>query len=139
MARDSLRRAEARRQALATLLSAAAYPDVVRESQDVAELVIKGALRFVGVDPPKRHDPHKVLARFMGRFPREWARVVDDLGASLDRLAEERGPAFYGDEARGVPASDLFDETDARRAISVVDRLLDLYRGLLGETGAPGR
>jgi len=139
MARDYLRRAQARRKALDTLFASAAYPDVVRESQDLAELVLKGALRFVGVDPPKRHDAHKVLARFIGRFPREWREAIDELEASLDRLAEERGPAFYGDDERGVPASELFDEADARRAMSVADRLLDLYRRLLGETGGPAR
>ena len=62
MARDYLRRAAARRKALDVLLSAAAYPDVVRESQDIAELALKGALRFVGVEPPKRHDVHRVLS-----------------------------------------------------------------------------
>jgi HEPN domain-containing protein len=139
MARDYLRRAQARRKALDTLFAAAAYPDVVRESQDIAELVLKGALRFVGVDPPKRHDAHKVLARFVDRFPHEWRLVVDELHPSLDRLAEERGPAFYGDDERGVPASDLFDEADARRAMSVADRLLDLYRRLLGEGGESAR
>jgi HEPN domain-containing protein len=138
MARDYLRRAQARRKALDTLFTAAAYPDVVRESQDI-ELVLKGALRFVGVDPPKRHDAHKVLARFVDRFPQEWRVTLDELHASLDRLAEERGPAFYGDDERGVPASDLFDEADARRAMSVADRLLDLYRRLLGEKGESAR
>jgi hypothetical protein len=139
MARDYLRRARARRKALDTLFASVSYPDVVRESQDIAELVVKGALRFIGVDPPKRHDAHKVLARFIGRFPVEWAAVVEELEASLDRLAQERGPAFYGDDERGVPASDLFDEADARRAMSVVDRLLDLYRRLLGERGESAR
>jgi HEPN domain-containing protein len=94
MARDYLRRTQARRKALDTLFAAAAYPDVVRESQDIAELVLKGALRFVGVDPPKRHDAHKVLARFVDRFPHEWRLALDELHASLDRLAEERGPGI---------------------------------------------
>jgi HEPN domain-containing protein len=124
---------------LETLFASAAYADVVRESQDVVELILKGALRFVGADPPKRHDVHRVLARFIGRFPNEWREALDELGASLDRLSDERGPAFYGDDERGVPASDLFGEADARRAISVVDRLLDLYRRLLAETGGRGR
>jgi HEPN domain-containing protein len=139
MARDYLRRAEARRKALDTLFASASYPDVVRESQDIAELVLKGALRFVGVDPPKRHDAHKVVARFIGRFPAEWRLAVDELQAALDRLAQERGPAFYGDDEGGVPASDLFDEADARRAMSVADRLLNLYRRLLGATGESAR
>lgn len=139
MARDYLRRARARHKAPDTLFASASYPDVVRESQDIAELVLKGALRFVGVDPPKRHDAHRVLARFIGRFPAEWRQAVDELQGSLDRLAQERGPAFYGDDAGGVPASDLFGESDARRAMSVADRLLDLYQTLLGETGGSAR
>ena len=61
--------------------------------------------------------------------------TVQELEGALDQLADERSPAFYGDDLRGVPASDLFDEADARRAIVVADRLLDLYRQLLGETG----
>jgi len=137
MARDYLRRAQARRTALDTLFASASYPDVVRESQDIAELVLKGALRFVGVDPPKRHDAHKVLARFIGRFPHEWREAAVEMEASLDQLAEDRGPAFYGDDERGVPASDLFGEADAHRAMAVADRFLDLYRRLLGETGEP--
>ena len=136
MAHDYLRRATARRGALDTLLASHAYPDVVRESQDVAELVIKGALRFVGLDPPKRHDPHRVLTRFIGRFPPEWRHAVGELQGALDRLAEDRGPAFYGNEEQSIPASELFDENDALRALAVVDRLLDLYRRLLGEAEA---
>jgi HEPN domain-containing protein len=69
LARDYLRRARARRRALDTLLVEAAHADVVRESQEVVELILKGALRFIGVDPPKRHDVHGVLVRFLERFP----------------------------------------------------------------------
>lgn len=111
-ARDYLNRARTRRIAVGALMAAGGYPDVVRESQDLVELVLKGALRFVGVDPPKRHDVH---------------------GVDLDRLAGERSPAFYGNEAEGVPASELFGEEDARRAMVIADRLLDLYARLLGE------
>jgi HEPN domain-containing protein len=119
--------------ALDTLMASSAYPDVVREGHDVVELVLKGALRFVGVDPPKRHDVHRIATRFIGRFPDEWRAAFDELRAALEQLARERGPAFYGDEAAGVPASELFGEEDARRAMTIVDRLLDLYRRLLRE------
>jgi HEPN domain-containing protein len=50
-------------------------------NQDIAELVLKGALRFVGVDPPKRHDVQGV-ARFIDRFPAEWRSRFDELEAS---------------------------------------------------------
>jgi HEPN domain-containing protein len=133
LARDYLSRARARRIAIGALMTAGGYPDVVRESQDLVELVLKGALRFAGVDPPKRHDVHGVVAEFADRFPPDWRRAIADLRRDLDRLAEERSPAFYGDEAHDIPASVLFGEGDARRAMAIADRLLDLYIRLLGE------
>jgi HEPN domain-containing protein len=75
IARDYLRRGAGRRQALDALLASGLHADVVRESQDVVELILKGALRFVGVDPPKRHDVHDVVARYIDRFPAESAWI----------------------------------------------------------------
>lgn len=63
LARDHLRRARARRATLRVLLDAGGHADVVRESQDIVELILKGALRFVGVDPPRRHDVHGVVGK----------------------------------------------------------------------------
>jgi HEPN domain-containing protein len=114
-------------------MAGAGYPDVVRESQDLVELVLKGALRFVGIEPPKRHDVHGVLPQFLDRFPGEWHDAVREMMGTLTRLAEQRSPAFYGDEEAGIPASALFGEAAAREALGVVDRLLGLYARLLGE------
>jgi HEPN domain-containing protein len=138
LARDYLQRARARRTAVEALFGARAYADVVRESQDLIELVLKGALRFAGLDPPKRHDVHAVLEEFIDRFPPEWRETLSEVRGALDGLAADRAPAFYGDEAEGVPASELFGEDDARRAMSVADRLLALYARLLGPAGAGG-
>jgi HEPN domain-containing protein len=135
LARDYLQRARARRIALEALLGAEAHADVVRESQDVVELLLKGAMRFIGIDPPKRHDVHRALEPFLDRFPAEWRGVVPELWEKLDELAQERGPAFYGDEGAAIPASELFGESDARRAVAIVDRLLDLCTRLM----RPGR
>lgn len=138
IARDYLRRARGRRSALDALFASRVYADVVRESQDVVELILKGALRFVGVDPPKRHDVHGVVGRFIERLPLEWRRALDDLQGPLEQLAENRAPAFYGDEEADIPASELFGEEDARRAMSIVDRLLGLYARLLEEDRGGG-
>jgi HEPN domain-containing protein len=132
LARDYLHRAGARRLALDALLAAEAHADVVRESQDVVELLLKGAMRFIGIDPPKRHDVHRALEHFLDRFPAEWRAVMPDLGEQLDELAQERGPAFYGDEGASIPASELFGAADARRAVAIVDRLLALCARLMG-------
>jgi HEPN domain-containing protein len=132
MARDYLHRARTRRIAIDALFGAGGHADVVRESQDLVELVLKGALRYVGIEPPKRHDVQATVEEFIGRFPAEWREALADLRPALDRLAGDRAPAFYGDEAEGVPASELFGEEDARRAMTVADRLLGLYARLLG-------
>jgi HEPN domain-containing protein len=131
IARDYLE--QARRIAIKALLDARAYPAVVRESQDVVELVLRGALRLVGVEPPKRHDIHDVVQRYLERFPAEWRAAIDELSGALTQLAQDRSPAFYGNEAEDIPASELFDEADAERAIAIADCLLDLYARLLGE------
>ncbi|MGH7320336.1 MAG: HEPN domain-containing protein [Candidatus Rokuibacteriota bacterium] len=133
IARDYLQRALGRRSALDALFASRVYADVVRESQDLVELILKGALRFVGVEPPKRHDVHSVVGRFIERLPLEWRSALDDLQGPLDQLAESRAAAFYGDEDADIPASELFGEEDARRAMSTADRLLDLYVRLLEE------
>jgi len=132
IARDYFGQAQARRIAVDALFTARAYPAVVRESQDVVELVLKGALRFVGIEPAKRHDVHDLVEQFIERFPTEWRHTVSELGPALTQLAQDRAPAFYGKEAEDIPPSDLFGEADARRAMAVAARLLDLYTRLLG-------
>jgi HEPN domain-containing protein len=54
LARDYLRKGKARRSALQVLFEEESYDDVVREVQAIVELILKGTLRFIGVDPPKR-------------------------------------------------------------------------------------
>jgi HEPN domain-containing protein len=131
-ARDYLEQAQARRIAVGALFSTRAYPSVVRESQDVVELILKGAFRFVSVEPAKRYDVDDLVEQFIDRFPEEWRQVIGELGPALTQLAQDRAPAFYGREAEDIPPSELFSEADARRAMAVADRLLDLYTRLLG-------
>jgi len=133
IARGYLQEAQTRRIALDALFGARGYPAVVRESQDLVELVLKGALRFVGVEPPKRHDVHDVVQHFIDRFPEEWLRALTELSGALTELAQDRAPAFYGKEDEDIPPSELFGEDDARRAMAIADRLLDLYARLLRE------
>ncbi|MGH7558398.1 MAG: HEPN domain-containing protein [Gemmatimonadota bacterium] len=140
LARDYLRRADSRRAALTTLHSGSAYADVVRECQEVTELLLKGALRFVGVDPPKRHDVGPALKRHLDRFPQSWQDAIDRIVRHSAWLLELRSLAFYGDEETGRPASELFDREEAEKAMGGLDELLDLYRELVAgeKSPAPG-
>ena len=136
IARDYLKRARLRRRALDTLFAGEGYADVVREAHEVSELVLKGALRFVGVDPPKRHDVRGAVVREIGRFPQPWRDELARLAEQASALAAERGHAFYGDEDNLVGASELFGTEEASKALELVDGLLGFYAALLGESTA---
>ncbi len=114
LARDHLRRAIARLAALDVLYDAESWPDVVRESQEIVELALKGLLRAVGVEPPRLHDVSDVLIA-------EQARLPGDVRESLDRLAQisrdlrrDRELALYG--ADDLTPSDFYRRADATRA-----------------------
>lgn len=137
IARDYLAKVEARLEALRLFVARGRYDDVVREAHEAIELLLKGALRFVGIDPPRRHDPAPVVTEHLDRFPPAWRAYAPEMVAVSERLFGERGHAFYGDEADLVPPSELFTPADAEAAIRAVERLLGLYRELLGSARGP--
>jgi HEPN domain-containing protein len=84
--------------ALATLFEDEAYSDVVREAQELVELVLKGILRFVGIEPPKQHDVGSLLLQHRDRLPAVVTEAVERRADISHRLRKEREFAFYGDE-----------------------------------------
>jgi HEPN domain-containing protein len=131
IARDYLGKVEARAEALRLFLARDRYDDVVREAHEAIELLLKGTLRFIGVDPPRRHEPGPVLLRHLDRLPAAWREQAPGICEISERLFAERGHAFYGNEDDLVPPSELFDRSEAEEAIAAVERLLGLYRQLL--------
>lgn len=114
LAADYVQRAHVRLRALDVLFEAGSWADVVRESQEVLELALKGLLRACGVDPPRIHDVADVLLAERERLPAQVAREVDRL-ASLSRdLRRDRELAFYG--AEDLTPSRFYREPDAVRA-----------------------
>ena len=59
LAASYILKARKRLKALDVLFAEEAYSDVVREAQEIVELALKGALRAIGVEPPKIHDVGK--------------------------------------------------------------------------------
>jgi HEPN domain-containing protein len=131
IARDYLGKVEVRLEALRLFLSRGRHDDVVLEAHEAIELLLKGALRFVALDPPYRHDPAPVLLRHLDRFPPAWQAEATAIAEISERLFNERGHAFYGDESDLVPPSELFGRDEADEALRAVERLLGLYRDLL--------
>jgi hypothetical protein len=114
LAADHLRRAAARLRALDVLFESGSWADVVRESQEVVELALKGLLRASGVEPPRIHDVADVLIAERARLPPDLAPHVERLAAVSRALRRDRELAFYG--AEDLTPSAFYHESDARLA-----------------------
>ena len=133
LAKSNLRQARDRIKHAEEELDAGDYPYVVRQCQEAVELSLKAALRIVGVEPPKWHDPGPVLRREKNRFP-DWFREHIDEFASISRsLRKERELAMYGDEEAGIPAEELYTRYDAEQALSMAKKIFVYVEKLLQE------
>jgi HEPN domain-containing protein len=125
LAADHLRRAEARIRALDVLYEAESWADVVRESQEVVELALKGLLRAAGVEPPRIHDVADILEAESARIPDVLQPDIPRLAAASRALRRDRELAFYG--AEDLTPSDFYrkgDATEARESARLVVRLI---------------
>ena len=90
------------------------WADVVRESQEVVELALKGLLRAHGVEPPRIHDVSEVLLAERRRFPDSVQKQLDELASISRELRRDRELAFYG--AEDLTPSGFYSRSDAERA-----------------------
>lgn len=95
LAKDHLKRASARMLALDTLFDAESWADVVRESQEVVELSLKGLLRAHGVQPPRVHDVSEVMIANAERLPEALRGHLAELAEISKRLRLSKELAFY--------------------------------------------
>ena len=126
LAADHVRRAEARLRALDVLYDAGSWADVVRESQEVVELALKGLLRAAGIDPPRVHDVAEVLTAERNRLPAELTGEVDRLADVSRSLRRDRELAFYG--AEDLTPSDFYRQADADEARRAARLVVELVR-----------
>jgi len=125
-ARRSLREAQLSREE-------GAYHRCVRRAQECVELALKGVLRLLGIEYPRSHDVSQALELARPSMPEWLAQRVDDLKRASLKLAEERGPAFYGDERAYVPPEQLYGEEDAEEALRMAREALEAAERLLSE------
>ena len=126
LAESYLSKSEKRLKALLVLKTEGAHSDVVREAQEIVELALKGALRAIGVEPPKYHDVGGLLLEHAKKFPR---KVGDDLARAAEisrRLRKERELAFYGD-VDFIP-TEQYTAEDAERAYADAEWIVRLTR-----------
>lgn len=114
LAADYVRRAEVRLRAIDVLFAAASWADVVRESQEVVELALKGLLRSCAVEAPRIHDVSDVLIAERSRLPKKLQAEVERLAEISRDLRRDRELAFYG--AEDLTPSSFYAEADGVRA-----------------------
>jgi HEPN domain-containing protein len=124
LARDHLRRARARLRAVDVLFEAESWADVVRESQEIVELTLKGLLRWVGVEPPRVHDVSPILEAERDRLPPALRGHLPALTAASRRLRRDRELAFYG--AEDLTPSGFYARDDAEVAREAARRTVEL-------------
>jgi hypothetical protein len=114
LAADYVGRAKIRLKALDVLFDHSSWADVVRESQEVVELALKGLLRAHGIEPPRIHDVSEVLLAERGRLPEVLQDELDDLASISRDLRRDRELAFYG--AEDLTPSGFYNRKDGERA-----------------------
>lgn len=131
LAESYLKKAVDRLDILDLLFEKDAFSDVIRESQEIVELSLKGMLRYIGVEPPKIHDVGGLLLEHEEKFPEDIAKRLKSLAGISKRLRKERELAFYGD-IDFIPTEEYTKE-DAEEAIGdarlVVDTAGKLIQG----------
>ena len=100
---------------LKVLFDDEAYSDVIREAQEIVELVQKAILRKVGINPPKWHDVSDIIIANLEYIPAEYHEEVTKLIPPAKWLRGERELSFYGD-LDFIPTEE-YSAQDAEKAI----------------------
>jgi HEPN domain-containing protein len=127
---DYLKRSRARLKALDVLFEEESWADVVRESQEVVELAVKGLLLTCGVEPPRVHDVSEVLLAERARLPAQLSGDVDQLAHAWRELRRDRELAFYG--AADLTPSGFYSRSDAEAARLSARRTVELVEPHVG-------
>ena len=131
MARSYIRQAEERLHHAREALERGNHAYVIRQCQEAVELMLKAALRLVGVEPPKWHDVGPVLRREASRFPHWFQDEIPVLARISRKLRREREAAMYGDEESGIPPDELYDREDAVEALEYAEHTYNIVLKLL--------
>jgi HEPN domain-containing protein len=119
-AADYLKRASSRLAAIDVLMEKQSWADVVRESQEVVEIVLKALLRISRIEVPQIHDVSPILLDNRERLPAAVRLSLDELVSASRSLRRDRELAFYGSE--DLTPSDFYRREDAERALAMARR-----------------
>ena len=133
LAADYVWRAGVRLGAVDVLFDAGSWADVVRESQEIVELALKGLLRSVGIEVPRIHDVSEILVAERQRLPEALRGEAEKLGGISKGLRRDRELAFYGTE--DLTPSAFYSREDAVAAREGARTTVNLVQPFVGGSG----
>lgn len=98
LAKDYLTRCKHRLVAIATLHKQESWADVVRESQEVVELALKGLLRHSGIEVPRIHDVSEIMLENAAQIDMKVRDELEKIAEISRTLRRDRELAFYGSD-----------------------------------------
>ncbi len=128
---DYLKRSHSRIRALQVLYQDQNWADVMRESQEVVELVLKAVLRHIGIDPPRVHDVSDILEAHQQLLPAGVQAELSQIMKISRSLRRDRELAFYGSE--DLTPSHFYKEADAKEALGWAQFVVGLSREIWSE------
>lgn len=128
---DYYKRAKIRFNILREFIKENDYADVIRESQEIVELLQKAILIYIGIDPPKWHDVIDIIIENIDKLPKNIHSDLKNLVKSSKWLRKEREMSFYGDMDY-LPLSDYTVE-EAEKAIEIADKFLIIASQIIYE------
>lgn len=123
LAQSYYKKALTRFKALELFLREEDYSDVVREAQEIVELVLKGVLRKKGIEPPKLHDVGSLIIEHKNKLSESQKPDTVRIAGISKWLRKEREFSFYGDI--DIIPTEEYTEADATRAIEDTRFVLD--------------
>ncbi|MGB9677137.1 MAG: HEPN domain-containing protein [Candidatus Ratteibacteria bacterium] len=123
-----LNRAKIRREILSQIMLKKSYSDVIRESQEIVELLEKAILLHLNITPPKWHDVIDLLIKHSEKLGLEIKKDLKKIEKDCKWLRSQREFAFYGD-MDFIP-EDFYGKKDAEKSIKIVDELFKIIEKL---------
>lgn len=115
LAADYITRAGNRLAAVEVLMQRQSYADVVRESQELIELSLKGVLRLSNIEVPRIHDVSDIILQSSDRLPPSIRPHAKEVAKISKNLRRDRELSFYGTE--DLTPSEFYKEEDAKQAL----------------------
>ena len=122
LAKDYLSRSIIRLKALKVLLDEGGYADVVREAQEIVELVSKSLIRTLGAEPARVHDVSAQLTELTSRLKEKDRKGMERLIEISRELRRDRELSFYGTE--DLTPGEFYSQKDAKEAFGYADEAI---------------